>query len=84
MKMKLAFTRLALCAASCILLINIAVADDIEVVITNLTPGQPFSPPVVFVHNTILNIAGQPSNSAVETMAEDGDNGSLLTWLCHN
>jgi hypothetical protein len=81
MKKKLISTRLALCAASSIFFSNMAFADDIQVVITNLTAGQPFSPPVVFVHNTTFNVAGLPSDSAIEAMAEDGDNGPLLALL---
>ena len=50
-----------------------------EVTVTNLTAGQPVSPVAVLLHNgdTIWTI-GEPASLSLETLAESGDNSSLI------
>ncbi|MGJ8692594.1 MAG: spondin domain-containing protein [Thalassotalea sp.] len=51
-----------------------------EVMVTNLTYAQPMSPVAVVLHNEgKLWQVGEAASVALETMAESGDNSSLLT-----
>ncbi|MCG8517717.1 MAG: spondin domain-containing protein [Pseudomonadales bacterium] len=54
--------------------------DTFEVTITNLTAGQPFSPAAVIFHGQHWRAftTGKPASVALETLAEGGDNASLL------
>ncbi|MBU2918249.1 spondin domain-containing protein [Psychrosphaera sp. F3M07] len=50
-----------------------------EVTITNLTNAQPLSPVAIVLHDTgTLWAIGEPASTALETMAEGGDNSELL------
>lgn len=57
-----------------------------EVSITNLTGGQPFSPPVLVVHRqpTAIFQVGQPASLGIQEIAENGNNGPLLAALEEN
>jgi len=50
-----------------------------EVTVTNLTSGQPVSPVAVLLHNEgdVWTI-GEPASESLETLAEGGDNSSLI------
>jgi hypothetical protein len=50
-----------------------------EVTITNLTPGQIFSPPIVIAHdrNFSLFTLGEPASDELAALAEDGATGPL-------
>jgi hypothetical protein len=54
-----------------------------EVIVTNLTQGQRFTPILVATHMKGLRIfeLGQPASSQLETLAEDGDVGPLAALL---
>ena len=56
---------------------------DYEVTITNITPGQSFTPQLVVTHpgNTILFKLGEPASAALEMLAESGDTGPLTEAL---
>ncbi|MEZ5661842.1 MAG: spondin domain-containing protein [Burkholderiaceae bacterium] len=56
-----------------------SLATRFEVTITNLTAGQPLSPPALIPHGNGYQIfeTGQPASLGLETLAEGGD-GSLL------
>lgn len=56
-------------------------AASLTVVITNLTPGQAISPPVVALHNAPLEIAGKSATAGLELLAEDGGTSTLLDGL---
>ena len=56
-------------------------AAEFEVTIYNLTPGQPFSPPVLAAHTGVFNIAGQKATPGITLLAEDGDSSTLLIEL---
>lgn len=54
-----------------------------EVTITNLTSGQPLTPPVVATHrgrNQVFEV-GQPATVGVREIAENGNNAPLLAFL---
>lgn len=55
----------------------------IEVTITNLTPGQVLSPPVVVSHDSSFQLfaAGQAASSELAMLAEDAVSGPLVTTL---
>ncbi|MGH7357332.1 MAG: spondin domain-containing protein [Acidimicrobiia bacterium] len=58
-------------------------ATTYEVTITNLTDGQPFTPPVVAVHrgkNAVFRVGGRAS-FGVKEIAENGNNAPLLFEL---
>jgi hypothetical protein len=58
-------------------------ADTFEVTITNLTSGQPLTPPVVATHrgkNELFRVGGEASFELKE-IAENGNNGPLLADL---
>ncbi|MGI9265082.1 MAG: spondin domain-containing protein [Gammaproteobacteria bacterium] len=72
--------------STALLLPGIAMSDygaKYKVTITNLTPGQPFTPPVLVVHrrNTGVFTLGEPSSSEVQAIAENGNNGPLVAAL---
>ena len=50
-----------------------------EVSITNLTPGQSFTPQLVVTHPSDISLfaAGQPAGEPLEILAEGGDTGPL-------
>lgn len=56
---------------------------DYEVTITNITPGQSFTPQLVVTHpgNAILFKLGEPASSELEMLAESGDTGPLTEAL---
>lgn len=63
-----------------------ALADNVatyEVTITNLTPGQPLTPPVVATHRKPLHIfqVGSAASFELKEIAENGNNAPLLTAL---
>lgn len=54
-----------------------------RVTITNLTAGQPFSPPALVTHTkrTSIFTVGEPSSEQIQAIAENGNSGPLLTAL---
>ncbi|MEL7298102.1 MAG: spondin domain-containing protein [Pseudomonadota bacterium] len=54
-----------------------------RVTVTNLTAGQPFTPPVVAVHNRRADVysLGEPVNEGVRQIAENGNLEPLVTAL---
>jgi Spondin_N len=54
-----------------------------EVTITNLTSGQPLTPPVVATHRDKHGVsdAGQPASVGVREIAENGNSAPLLSFL---
>jgi hypothetical protein len=54
-----------------------------EVTFTNMTNGQPMTPPVVVIHDASTQLAppGSFANSNIEAIAEGGNNGPLLAAL---
>jgi len=56
---------------------------DYEVTITNITPGQTFTPQLVVTHpvNAILFRLGEPASAELEILAESGDTGPLMDAL---
>ena len=54
-----------------------------EVTITNLTEGQPLTPPVVATHRGRDQIfeVGEPASVGVRELAENGNNAPLLSFL---
>ena len=54
-----------------------------EVTVTNLTGGQPLTPPVVATHLGAYDAfdVGSPASEAVQQIAENGDGGPLLAEL---
>ena len=61
---------------------NVAAAQDgtYEVTVTNLTPGQSFTPLLVMTHTSGVRMfrLGQPASDALELMAEGGDTSGLM------
>ena len=68
----------------------LVLADDrlvtYEVTIYNLTAGQPFTPPVIALHNKRANVfsVGEQANIGVISIAENGNLEPLLTALAGN
>ena len=63
-----------------------AKADDgktYKVTISNLTPGQPFTPPVLVTHSDKTGIftVGEAASSEIQAIAENGNNAPLMTAL---
>ena len=63
-----------------------AKADDgktYKVTISNLTPGQPFTPPVLVTHSDKTGIftVGEAASSEIQAIAENGNGGPLLAAL---
>jgi len=54
-----------------------------EVTITNLTGGQPFTPPVVATHRAATGVftVGQPASFALKEIAENGNIGPMIAQL---
>ena len=54
-----------------------------KVTITNLTPGQAFTPPVLVTHSSKTGIftLGEAASSDIQAIAENGNNGPLLATL---
>lgn len=54
-----------------------------EVTITNLTSGQPFTPPVIAVHNRRADVfsLGDSASEGIRSIAENGNNAPLVTAL---
>lgn len=55
-----------------------------EVTITNVTSGQPFSPPYVATSSSkrVMYKVGKPASSAIQEVAENGDTaGTMLNYL---
>ncbi len=54
-----------------------------KVTITNLTPGQAFTPPVLVTHSTRTGIftLGEAASSEIQAIAENGNNAPLLAAL---
>lgn len=54
-----------------------------EVTITNLTPGQPFTPPVLLTHSKKTGIftLGEEASLEIQAIAENGNNMPLVTSL---
>ncbi|MEH6584591.1 MAG: spondin domain-containing protein [Halioglobus sp.] len=52
---------------------------DYEVTVTNITPGQTFTPQLVLTHNSdfLLFQLGQPASEQLEILAEGGDTAPL-------
>jgi hypothetical protein len=55
-------------------------ARTYRVTVTNLTSGQPFTPPAVALHRPSVELfsVGEPANEAVKEVAENGNLGPLL------
>ena len=51
--------------------------------ITNNTPGQPLTPPVIAIHdaNTAVVTGGAPASEGIQQQAENGNNGPLVEAL---
>jgi hypothetical protein len=79
---KLGLTGLVACLAG-LLLVPSALAREYEVKITNLTSGQPLTPPVVATHkarHAVFDV-GQPASVGVREIAENGNSAPLLAFL---
>ena len=61
----------------------LAQASDLKVTITNITKGQPLSPPVVVSHrdSVALAEAGETASDGIRIVAEDGDPAPLAQAL---
>lgn len=61
-------------------------AGGFRVTVTNLTPGQIISPPLVITHSadTYVFRAGEEASPEVAALAEDADSGGLLAALAGN
>ena len=73
-----------LAALSLTLFAGSAIAQvDYEVTITNITPGQSFTPQLVVTHpgSVILFKLGEPASPELEILAEGGDTGPLTEAL---
>ena len=57
-----------------------------EVTITNLTPGQPLTPPLLAVHRPAADVfeVGRTASAGVVAIAENGDVGPLSSALAGN
>lgn len=76
----------AVAAATALLLPQLALGDTgvrYKVTITNLTAGQAFTPPVIAVHNRRAEVfsLGKVSSDGIRAIAENGNNGPLVTAL---
>jgi hypothetical protein len=54
-----------------------------KVTITNLTPGQPLTPPILLTHNRRTGIftLGEEASAEIQAIAENGNGAPLLTTL---
>ena len=75
------FAALALAATTN--LVSAQPTAQYEVTITNITPGQTFTPQLVVTHrgDTLLFKLGEPASEALEILAESGDTGPLTEEL---
>jgi hypothetical protein len=57
-----------------------------RVTITNLSDGQPLSPPILVTHSTAADVftVGESSSASVQAIAENGDNSILSSSLASN
>ena len=57
-----------------------------QVTITNLTAGQPLTPPVLLTHTKRISIfgVGEPASEEIQAIAENGDPAPLLAALGSN
>jgi hypothetical protein len=62
-------------------IVSAAHAAEIEITITNLTPGQIFSPPVVFAHSLSFGLGGAAATPGIEMLAEGGNTSALISEL---
>jgi hypothetical protein len=60
-----------------------ALAQEVDVAITNLTPGQAISPPLVFSHSVPFALGGSSSSPGIELLAEGGDSSVLQTEIAN-
>lgn len=72
--------------ASILLVPGLAKSDEgrtYSVTITNLTPGQAFTPPVLLTHRKTIGIftLGEEASLEIQAIAENGDNLPLLAAL---
>lgn len=77
-------TTFAIAAAAALLSgVALAQAEDLKVTITNLTKGQPISPPVVVSHRKSIALAtpGEPASEGLRFVAEDGNPDPLAQAL---
>jgi Spondin_N len=77
---------LAALAVSALVVVSTAAAKDAtnyQVTITNLTDGQPLTPPAVATHRRPLDVfeVGAPASFGVKEIAENGNLGPLLADL---
>jgi hypothetical protein len=74
---------LAATALGVLLLAPSAMAREFEVTITNLTAGQPLTPPVIATHRGQHEVfeVGQPASVGVREIAENGNSAPLLAQL---
>ena len=73
----------AAAAAAALVVAPSALAQQYEVEITNLTSGQPLTPPVVASHrdkHAVFEV-GQPASVGVREIAENGNSAPLLAFL---
>ncbi len=61
-------------------------ARTYEVTITNLSVGQPLTPPIVATHRGSADLfdVGSPASVGIQQIAENGNGGPLLDWLGAN
>ncbi len=54
-----------------------------RVTIVNMTPGQPFSPALIVVHNDNLDLfePGEPASEGLALLAEEGDASMMISAL---
>jgi len=74
---------LATTALGVLLLAPSAMAREFEVTVTNLTEGQPLTPPVIASHRGRHQVfeVGQPASVGVREIAENGNSAPLLAQL---
>jgi len=79
LKRTLAAVAFTVCAGAALAQPNV----EYEVTITNLTPGQSFTPQLVVTHpgDVILFKLGEPASEGLEVLAESGDTGPLTEAL---
>ncbi len=58
-------------------------AQVYKVTISDLTTGQPFSPPVIITHDASVSLwnAGDPASNGIQQIAESGNRGPLVNTL---
>lgn len=76
----------AVAISATLLVPGVAQSDEgktYRVTITNLTPGQPLTPPVLLTHSNRTGIfeLGEEASSDIQALAENGNSGPLLTTL---